>query len=417
MKKIIIAHAGKQHSFELAEALIKNKYKVQYITTVYDRKKSLTHFFKNILGKNNKKRANQRYSEIMKDDVIQFYEILGLVSLILLRIDKKRLLYPKFNRFLYKKFSKKVAKFALHYKPDVLIMYDGQASTCFEILSKNNSKITRVLDMSSLSLPYMKNIYEKDMKINPLYKRDLLKFSDYIFNDKNQKDAVKEINLADSIFVPSEICRKSILYVNKKSKIFIIPYGFKNTPTDSTYKFKPNSTTLNFIYTGSVNQRKGISYLFESVNQIKRKFPERDFRLTIIGKYDKNNEIISKYFNDFTFRGFLLKEKVIEELKEADLMIFPSLSDSFSFSVLEALSIGVPVICSDNTGASDIIEDGKNGFVFRTQNIEDLVRKIELAISSEKHLKEMGRQAKKSVEIYTWDNYSNKIGEVLKEIV
>ena len=75
------------------------------------------------------------------------------------------------------------------------------------------------------------------------------------------------------------------------------------------------------------------------------------------------------------------------------------------------------MICSDNTGASDIIEDGKNGFVFRTQNIEDLVRKIELAISSEKHLKEMGRQAKKSVEIYTWDNYSNKIGEVLKEIV
>jgi len=49
--------------------------------------------------------------------------------------------------------------------------------------------------------------------------------------------------------------------------------------------------------------------------------------------------------------------------KASDIFIFPSFYDQFGYVVLEALVSELPVICSKNSGASSIVEDGKNGFI------------------------------------------------------
>lgn len=81
---------------------------------------------------------------------------------------------------------------------------------------------------------------------------------------------------------------------------------------------------------------------------------------------------------------------------QAAFMIVPSLWDTFNFTCVEAMGAGTPVICSTGAGASELIEDGVNGFVFENGSAESLAAAIErlLALSgpARDELAEAGRQ-------------------------
>lgn len=74
--------------------------------------------------------------------------------------------------------------------------------------------------------------------------------------------------------------------------------------------------------------------------------------------------------------GFIHSE-LEQMMNEADILVAPSIwYETFGFTVLEALSYGVPVIVSDHVGAKDII--GKNGMVVKAGNVEELKRAIKI---------------------------------------
>lgn len=78
MKKIIVAHPGKQHSFQTAIALKENGILFQYITTLYDKKFSLLYFLKFILrGKSLRKALSRKSAELEDNDVTLFCSLGG----------------------------------------------------------------------------------------------------------------------------------------------------------------------------------------------------------------------------------------------------------------------------------------------------------------------------------------------------
>lgn len=81
---------------------------------------------------------------------------------------------------------------------------------------------------------------------------------------------------------------------------------------------------------------------------------------------------------------------------QAAFMVVPSLWDTFNFTCVEAMGAGTPVICSTGAGASELIEDGVNGFVFDSGNAESLAAAIErmqsLSDAARKELAQAGRQ-------------------------
>jgi glycosyltransferase involved in cell wall biosynthesis len=80
----------------------------------------------------------------------------------------------------------------------------------------------------------------------------------------------------------------------------------------------------------------------------------------------------------------------------AAFMVVPSLWDIFNFTCVEAMGTGTPVICSTGAGASELIEDGVNGFVFENGSAESLAAAIERLLSlsetERSELAEAGRQ-------------------------
>lgn len=97
--------------------------------------------------------------------------------------------------------------------------------------------------------------------------------------------------------------------------------------------------------------------------------------------------------------------------KACDIFIFPTHRDTFGYVVLEALASGKPVLCSKNSGASSIIEEGINGFIIDPQ--KNIIEPIEKIIQN---LSEMQSNAHQSVMKYTLQNRANEFMKIIKTI-
>lgn len=225
MKKIIVAHPGKQHSFRTATALEMNNSLFKYITTIYDKPLSFTNRLNKILKGDAQKKGKGRRCEYIPDNKVkQFCEIRSLMNLFVSKISVPKRFKAWFNDSLADSFGKKVAKYAIDNNVDMVIMYDCTATKCFNILKKKAPNIKRVLDVSIAHRAFMKVVYEKDMMLtnSNALREDFW----FLWNDKKMNRYKQEIYDTDYFFVPSEFVKESIKYLGvDDSKIIKIPYG------------------------------------------------------------------------------------------------------------------------------------------------------------------------------------------------
>jgi glycosyltransferase involved in cell wall biosynthesis len=126
---------------------------------------------------------------------------------------------------------------------------------------------------------------------------------------------------------------------------------------------RPKDRPLTVMSTGLLCLRKGSPYLFEAFRLIRQKLPGTRFVLRRVCSSDFK-ELLPRY-NDVpvTWLGPLPVAELAAQLREADIFLLPSLEDGLALTVVEALACGLPVITTPNTGASEMIEPGKNGEV------------------------------------------------------
>jgi glycosyltransferase involved in cell wall biosynthesis len=93
-----------------------------------------------------------------------------------------------------------------------------------------------------------------------------------------------------------------------------------------------------------------------------------------------------------SFIGFT--PDVVNYLKQADICILMSHSEGLPLSILEAMSIGLPIIASNVGGISKQVQQGYNGFLVERKDIEDLTEKIKLLMNNPTLRREMGKNSR-----------------------
>lgn len=183
---------------------------------------------------------------------------------------------------------------------------------------------------------------------------------------------------------------------------------------------------IQVLCVGRYEERKNLFLLLEVMKELAQRY---SFHLTIIGEALDDNQIeyleklrqkVSEYgFEpEITLRKNLEIEEVYEAYKRADLFVLPSTRERASIAQLEAMSCSLPVICSDTNGSACYVENGKNGWLFRDNDGEDLKQKIESMLSDKTNLLEMGKNSYILVnQKYQFKNYYQKIMELLKETI
>jgi len=106
-----------------------------------------------------------------------------------------------------------------------------------------------------------------------------------------------------------------------------------------------------------------------------------DIKVIIAGDgpdFEKLKLLISKYeLSDyFILNGFMQNKDLLSLFNVVDLVVVPSISEGFGNVVIEALRQQALILASNTGGIPEIIKDGKNGLLFRSNNIDSLVERL-----------------------------------------
>ena len=157
----------------------------------------------------------------------------------------------------------------------------------------------------------------------------------------------------------------------------VYPFGyFRPADRSASQAGEAGDTArMEIVFVGQLIRRKGGDVLLDAIQPLFAEYP--DLRLRLIGGGEQEAALRRQAAAPgmqarVTFAGVLPAEQVQERLAAAQVLVLPSRWDGWGMVVNEAFAVGLPVIASDQCGASDLIQPGVNGYVFRSEDAEDL---------------------------------------------
>ncbi|PIX61984.1 hypothetical protein COV03_00880 [Candidatus Uhrbacteria bacterium CG10_big_fil_rev_8_21_14_0_10_41_26] len=199
----------------------------------------------------------------------------------------------------------------------------------------------------------------------------------------------------------------------KDSKIEMIPNPAPKF--DLVEKSERSQGSLRLLFVGQLEDHKGIKMLLSAF----RKF-NIDSQLIIAGE-GTELPYIKKHIKDdkrITYLGYISVEQLVNCLEIADALVVPSLCYENSPTVIyEALQAGIPVLAADIGGVGELVENGKNGFLFKPGDEKDLIGAMKQMNDQKDRFGKMREEIKKSVAPYKLETYTNRLMEKLKEVI
>lgn len=157
----------------------------------------------------------------------------------------------------------------------------------------------------------------------------------------------------------------------------IYPFGYFRAGIDLAVEgVEPqHSSAIEIAFVGQLTHRKGVDLLLAALAPLVADYPA--LQLTIIGIGEERAALKQQALSlgiaeRVRFAGAISSDDIPRRLARARLLVLPSRWDGWGMVVNEALAMGVPVIVSDRSGAMDLIQHGINGFIFRSEDVEDL---------------------------------------------
>ena len=175
---------------------------------------------------------------------------------------------------------------------------------------------------------------------------------------------------------------KAIRKVEKSLNPFILRNGtvFDEKYLSDDLSMKSDSLRkFRIIFCSRLHHTKGLQIMIEICRQLKDQDLVIDFFGPDYGELEKLKNALDAMGDskaEFSYKGTINHQDVRRLLKQSDLMILPSDYDPFPMIVLESLSVGTPVLISQNCGQANIVEKLIPNSVCKSNLPEDYTRMI-----------------------------------------
>lgn len=167
------------------------------------------------------------------------------------------------------------------------------------------------------------------------------------------------------------------------SRLFVNYNGVENNPDERVDDFGKNKS---IVFMGQWNYDKGFDLVLDCAEKLRK--IRHDFTFHLIGSDTlwNNNKSLCKYkFDDCDYIklvGKLEHNKLIDYIRNKDILLVPARwNEPFGIVAIEGLAAGMIVLTSGVGGLKDIIKNDYNGFIFKTENITDLVKSLNEILS------------------------------------
>ena len=159
----------------------------------------------------------------------------------------------------------------------------------------------------------------------------------------------------------------------------------------------PKLSPVTFLLIARLIKDKGILEYVESARLLKQKYPDARFQL--LGPLDINPAAITQeQLERWTKEGIIeylgKTNDVRPYIADASVFVLPSYREGTPRSVLEAMSMGRPIITTDAPGCRETVIDGRNGFLVPVKDIDTLKSAMEKFIQEPDLISQMGKQSR-----------------------
>src|SRR5213082_1611114 len=220
----------------------------------------------------------------------------------------------------------------------------------------------------------------------------------------------------DTVFVNSEEYRQSwIKHGFDPAKLKILPRGldtelFHPARREPEFfeKFGEHNGEIRLLYVGRISREKDLDLLAAAYRRLRDE--GLPMQLFVVG-HGPYSEAFAKSLPEASFTGYLTGKELATAYASAEIFVFPSTTDTFGNVIIESQASGVPVIVSDSGGPKELVEDGMNGLITRSRDVEDFARAIRALVTDPALRERMGISARQSVIDRSWPSAFRKFWE------
>lgn len=211
----------------------------------------------------------------------------------------------------------------------------------------------------------------------------LSRFTDILItiNQEDYRRAVKKFHAKNTVYIPG---------IGVDTQKFL-PDHTGRTRIRAELELKDSDILI--LSVGELNENKNHSSVIRAIKGM-------NLTYVIVGKGQKREElkqIAQKCGVELRLPGY--RTDITDFYHSADLYILPSIREGLNVSLMEAMSCGLPVACTDIRGNTDLIKE--KGCLFKASDIKSIRRAIEIALRNREELGKSNRNRIHEFDIYT----------------
>lgn len=227
----------------------------------------------------------------------------------------------------------------------------------------------------------------------------------------------KGMEEADAIIAVSQWTKDIVVdkYGIAEQKVFVVHNGVVPDDT-SDFSFLPKISDHVITFLGRITFQKGPQYFIEAARRVLELFPDAHFIMA--GSGDLLPVMIERVeqlrlASRIHFTGFLKGRQIHTLWSVTDLYVMPSVSEPFGITPLEAIQAGVPVIVSNQSGVSEVIDHAIKVDFWDTESLASAI----VNVLRHRGLRDSLRMnSKKEIESLTWKRAAKKINTIYHEL-
>jgi len=230
----------------------------------------------------------------------------------------------------------------------------------------------------------------------------------------------REYQKADVIRVTSPFALNGFLKQGLPTeKVKFIPLGVNRSSFEATKEQKEerlkrvrSGAPLRVLGVGTFCLRKG-AYDLEKVIHSTAK---ENLTFRFVGKVGRDALDISQALKDrVEFLPKVPQDRLHHEYAWGDLFLLPSLEDGFAVVVTQAMSCGLPIIVSENTGANYFVKEGTNGWVVPIRSPEEMGKLLRELNQNREYLANIIENCQETIKPWTWSDVARETIQDLEE--
>jgi 1,2-diacylglycerol 3-alpha-glucosyltransferase len=222
----------------------------------------------------------------------------------------------------------------------------------------------------------------------------------------------------DLVISPSESMAKILRELEVKSHIEVIPNGvdlqkFREAKPFPRTQFGFKEEDILLVYAGRIAPEKNLSFLLQAFAGIAQMMPNVYLLMVGGGKKQFEEEVQNLIAqlgigNRVYSTGMIAYDDIPSYLAMCDIFVTTSVAETFGMSTVEAMGVGLPIMAIHAAGTSDLVEDGKTGFL-STEDLAAFTAKLTYLCLHPGLRKEMGLAGCKASEQYDIERTTNML--------